>query len=281
MRFFFIFLLALSFGYGEEYRYNLSIMALFQNEGPYLREWIEYHRLLGVEHFYLYDHKSQDNPKEILEPYIESGVVDYIDFPKEGYPQNEAIEDVLERVRGETKWLAVIDIDEFFLPKKHFGLNEFLLDYEEYAGVSVNWQCFGTSYVPFIPEGELMIEHLIRRADSSFEWNEHVKCFLRPERVKGVRNTHSFNYERPFYAVRPDKTKQPYGQVSPVQTDVIVLNHYWTRDEAFFNAVKVPRCKEIKGWSRRKTEASNTLMNEVEDRLIVEKYAELLRKRLF
>ena len=33
----------------------LSICAIYRDEAPYLVEWIEFHRLVGVEHFYLYD----------------------------------------------------------------------------------------------------------------------------------------------------------------------------------------------------------------------------------
>jgi hypothetical protein len=32
---------------------NLAITAIFQNEAPYLKEWIEFHLLMGAEHFYL------------------------------------------------------------------------------------------------------------------------------------------------------------------------------------------------------------------------------------
>jgi len=31
----------------------LSIVAIVRNEGTYIKEWIEYHRMLGVEHFYI------------------------------------------------------------------------------------------------------------------------------------------------------------------------------------------------------------------------------------
>ena len=49
----------------------LSITAVLQNEAPYIKEWIEYHRLVGVERFYIYDNESTDNVKEILKPYID------------------------------------------------------------------------------------------------------------------------------------------------------------------------------------------------------------------
>ncbi|KIC71464.1 hypothetical protein DB44_DM00010, partial [Candidatus Protochlamydia amoebophila] len=35
----------------EGYIYDLSVCAIFKNEAPYLKEWIEYHRLIGVKHF--------------------------------------------------------------------------------------------------------------------------------------------------------------------------------------------------------------------------------------
>lgn len=262
----------------DDYQYNISIMAIFQNEADYLKEWIDYHLLIGVEHFYLYNHNSTDNHLKILYPYIEKGIVDYRDYSQPGFPQNEAIEDALKKAKGKTKWLAAIDTDEFFLPKKHHNLLEFLSDYESYAGVSVNWQCFGTSYIPDIPPGELMVEHLTFKANPYFSWNSHVKCIVRPERVENVVNAHCFIYKYPYFAVRPDKTRQIHSHDSPIQTDLIVLNHYWTRDEEFFYNVKVPRCQKIKGWSKEFTESCNELMNEVEDRFLVEKYIELLKQ---
>jgi hypothetical protein len=42
-------------------KHYLSICAIFKDEAPYLQEWIEFHRLLGVEKFYLYNNNSRDN----------------------------------------------------------------------------------------------------------------------------------------------------------------------------------------------------------------------------
>lgn len=40
-----------------------------KNEKPYLKEWLEYHLLQGVEHFYLCDNGSTDGTDAYLEPY--------------------------------------------------------------------------------------------------------------------------------------------------------------------------------------------------------------------
>lgn len=58
---------------------TVAICALFKNEAPFLREWIEYHLMIGVSHLYLYNNCSSDNYLAILKPYIKSGVVELFD----------------------------------------------------------------------------------------------------------------------------------------------------------------------------------------------------------
>ena len=36
-------------------KYYLSVCAIAKNEGPYFKEWIEWHRKQGVEKFYIYE----------------------------------------------------------------------------------------------------------------------------------------------------------------------------------------------------------------------------------
>lgn len=259
-------------------KYYLSIMAIFQNEANYLEEWIDYHLMLGVDHFYLYNHNSEDHFLTVLTPYIKKGIIEYFDFSGPGHPQNEAILDALKRAKMKSKWLGIIDIDEFFLPKQHDNLKDFLKNYEKYAGVSINWQCFGTSHVASIPKGELMIEHLTFKAPSDFSWNRHVKCIVRPEKVTDVVNTHCFIYKKNYFCVRPNKAVQGHSHESDIQTDRIVLNHYWTKDEEFFNTIKVPRCLSLKNWSPETTQSFKPMMNEIQDLTLVDKYVDRLKK---
>jgi hypothetical protein len=53
----------------------LSICATFKDEAPYLPEWTEFHRRVGVEHFFLYDNLSTDGSREVLEPWVHAGLV--------------------------------------------------------------------------------------------------------------------------------------------------------------------------------------------------------------
>ena len=53
----------------------LALVAIVKNEASYLDEWIEFHRLVGVEHIYLYDNGSTDQTREVVAPYISQGFV--------------------------------------------------------------------------------------------------------------------------------------------------------------------------------------------------------------
>ena len=43
----------------KEYKYTICICGIFRNEGKYLDEWIKFHLLIGVEHFYLYNNNKK------------------------------------------------------------------------------------------------------------------------------------------------------------------------------------------------------------------------------
>lgn len=49
---------------------KLAICVIVKNEAPYMKEWIDYHRLVGVEKFYVYDNESTDSLLSVLAPYI-------------------------------------------------------------------------------------------------------------------------------------------------------------------------------------------------------------------
>ena len=58
-----------------------SAVSMIKNEGPYFEEWINYGRLVGIDHYYLYDNESDDDTFEILKPYIDKAIVTHIKWP--------------------------------------------------------------------------------------------------------------------------------------------------------------------------------------------------------
>ena len=129
----------------KEKKYKVSICAIFKNEAPYLREWIEFNHLVGVEHFYMYNNNSEDDYLSVLRPYIAGGLVTLIQWPH-NQMQMESYKDCIEKFASETKWLGFIDIDEFIVPKTTDTIYDFLQPFEKKAGsVNIYWRLYGTS----------------------------------------------------------------------------------------------------------------------------------------
>lgn len=230
----------------EDYIYDFAVCAIFQNEAPYLKEWIEYHKLVGAEHFYLYNHYSQDNYLEVLQPYLDEGVVELVDWSWPFFQyitQKLAYMNAINKTRHMVKWLAVIDIDEYIVPKMHDTVKEFLTSYEKegIGGVGINWQMFGTSFVEKIGPHELLIERLIYKALPEHCENHHVKTIVRPEFVVLPPHVHYFEYIPGYVEVAVDGTPFKGSRTQSILTDLIQINHYWSKDENFFFNIKIPR----------------------------------------
>lgn len=241
------------------YKYDISMCCITQNEDRFLKEWIDYHRLVGVEHFYIYDNLSADQTREILDPYVVLGIVDYFfwdrnyETPREWWRvQCDAYTDALERAKKESKWLCIIDTDEFIVPIQDLTLNHFLKDFESFGGVCLNWVCFGTSGISKIPAGSWMTTSLLHRAKLSYNMNRVVKSIVRPERVNPHLSyfPHICSYYDGFFQVNANKI--PFqGETTDICIDRIRLHHYWCRDIHFLTEVKIPRHVRWYGEKRR------------------------------
>lgn len=161
--------------------YYLTVCAIAKNEGAYFEEWIEWHRKLGVEKFYIYDNESSDDTKEVLEPYVESGLVEYVFWP--GMRQQlRAYDDCLEKHRLDAHWIAVIDLDEFIVPIKDKTISEFLERFEGFPVVEINWLIYGSGGALKKEAGSVM-ERFKNHSLPNHVLNRHVKSIVNPRRV--------------------------------------------------------------------------------------------------
>eukprot|EP01026_Neomeris_dumetosa_P053427 TRINITY_DN476_c0_g1_i9.p1 TRINITY_DN476_c0_g1~~TRINITY_DN476_c0_g1_i9.p1 ORF type:complete len:565 (+),score=9.23 TRINITY_DN476_c0_g1_i9:81-1775(+) len=109
--------------------YNISICAMFRNEGRILLEWIAYHNIIGINHFYLYNHESEDEGLPVLEPLIQQGLVTITNISElpmisELILQDSVMRHCSDSFSRQSKWLISIDLDEFLVVKgKEYGGN--------------------------------------------------------------------------------------------------------------------------------------------------------------
>lgn len=263
----------------------LSVVAIMKNEGAYLKEWLEYHKLVGVERFYLYDNESDDNTCEILKPYMQDGTVVY-KFVKGNAKQNFAYADAVYHFKNETRWLAIIDIDEYILPIQKPTVAEVLRDYEKYPALAVNWVMYDSNGHLEKPKG-LTIENYTRVRKTPNNLDCHVKSIVNPRKVLEIINPHFCYYKNFACAVCEDK-KTYYNIFSKFADRVftkthhsnkICINHYHCRSTAEYEQ-KIKTNTADNNIKRIYNKDLLEFKDYKHETLIIDKYLEPLKKAM-
>lgn len=208
---------------------NLAVCAIFRNEARYLAEWVSFHRVQGVERFYLYDNRSTDDWRSALEPEIEAGIVDVHHWPFTP-GQRPAYEDCLRRHRTDTRWIAFIDLDEFLFSPTGKPLPEILRGFDLHPGVLVQWRMYGTNGWENPPEG-LVTENYRWRGPDDHPGNRFVKSIVYPRSALGVMTSHYFQLR----GTPVGEDRRP--RTSPIvdgTADLLRINHYYAKSEEEF-----------------------------------------------
>ncbi len=241
--------------------HDLSIVAILKNEGHYLKEWIDYHLLAGVDHFYLYDNESPDNQAEVIKPYVEAGLVDYFPLPGK-VMQMLVYNDAVKRFKFQSRYMAFIDCDEFIHPKINQAgivevVDEILSQDPNAAGLGINWQIFGSNGQEKADYSRGVLERFTRRAPKDWYFmlhsqpvggNPHVKTISNP-RMISVANAHFPNLFEGKCSVNENGKIVPSYFNIPVTADKIVINHYFKKSREEYEK-KVDRGKADRPNSR-------------------------------
>ncbi len=239
--------------HNDKNTFYFSITSMIKDEGMYLEEWIEFHRLVGCEHFILYDNNSTDDTVEILQKYIKSNIVTLIAWPRfcTTYSlQMLAYSHAMNLMAGRTRWLCFIDLDEFLFSTETDDLRTALVEFENEPAVGVYWSLFGTSGHKSKPQG-LVIENYTWRMPYPMERNtkpnqerlqkklgvkSEIKSIVQPTRVISTLGSHTFKTDRfPVLAVdggwneiRPHKKRN-------FSAEKFQLNHYISKSQEEWN----------------------------------------------
>lgn len=224
--------------------FYFSIGAAFSGENAFLREWIEYHKLIGVEHFFLLNNdidKTKSN--NILAPYVEQGIVTNIQNTKETYSIFYAYNHLLNYTNGKTTWLALIDLDEFIQLLHSSSIIKFMKQYdnEEIGGLGCYWAVFGSSNL--VEHQKLVTESYVHRASTLAKINAKTKMILKPERIVHTA-CHWAEYKEEYFGVNELFEKLPSGRRRlkfkkknircPVVIKNIRINHYNVKSKIDF-----------------------------------------------
>ena len=209
----------------------LALCCIAKDEEPFLKEWIAYHSLLGVEHFYIYDNESKRPIREVLDGFTDAGRVTIRRITGHTM-QLLAYADCLESFGKDCHWIGFLDIDEFALPVQENDLRVFLSEFEQYGGLAAPWHLFNSSGHLRRPEGPVIKNYVEAfRPSESFQ----NKCFVQPARARQPFNPHFFNYIDGYYCANEDHYPvSPFCEPSFSSGSRIRVNHYFVRSQQDF-----------------------------------------------
>ena len=172
----------------------LSLCLIVKDENSYLEEWLDYHILIGVEHFWIYDNESSTPVKTSLGEYIEKGLVTVHTINGKG--MQLAAYDHCVQVHGQdSTWIGFIDTDEFIVPRNTTNLVEFLKPYETYGGLAMSSLFFGHGGNKTRPTSGQINAYRIRTPEQ-LSLNRLVKMVIQPAKVLFPISPHSFLFKQ-------------------------------------------------------------------------------------
>ncbi|ADE85328.1 glycosyltransferase family 2 protein [Rhodobacter capsulatus] len=128
------------------------IVTTMKNEGPFILEWIAYHRAIGVDDFLIYTNDCTDGTDTMLELLQRKGICQHRDNPFRSMdmpPQHAALESAeSEPLIQNCGWAICMDVDEFIDVKIGDGTLRALYEAMGTANmIALTWRLFGNSDV--------------------------------------------------------------------------------------------------------------------------------------
>ena len=209
---------------------KVAVVAIVRDERPFLDEWLVYHRLLGIDHFFVYDDEPDLSMSEFLKPHSPHvTVVPWFERHRHlpgRNKQTKAYTHALSNgLLGSFEWVAYIDVDEFLLLKRHASIHEFLSWFDRsVSSVSLNWMVFGHNGFYEDPGG-LVTSSLIKRM---YLPSPRCKFISRCADIARVESAHRAVLKRGC-RIGASGGGFTEGHAAPGDVDVACVNHYQCR----------------------------------------------------
>ena len=218
-------------------RTKVAVCAIVRNENRYLREWIEWHKGLGVEKFFIYDngHGNDENPRDVIGDDSQVVIIDWRD--RDGNTQCEAYDECYREHGSEFDWMGFIDIDEFVQSEMPLPdvLNTLLADV-----VAFSWRMMTDNGLVHYDDRPVQ-ERFTQPAEDLKPESQFVKSFVRGS-IEGLsfdRDPHMPHHPA-LEVVNPNGGKAPQCSVGTGSRNVAWIDHHFTKTAEEF-AQKVNR----------------------------------------
>jgi hypothetical protein len=220
--------------------YQVSVGALFKNEEDSIEEWIKHYLYHGVEHFYLIDDSSTDKSVEIIQPYIDSGFITLFKTSWEYYlGRQRAMYNtfILPKLREkETKWLIIVDIDEYLWSTVSTNLMDILKETSHLGQIQVHDTLYGDGGL--ITQPDSVVQGFLKRTNDCPTVEENGGTGNSKYIVNSDFEFSSLNIHHADFT---DKKYSCGTYFILVSSEWLILNHYKTQSLEFWKKVKCTR----------------------------------------
>lgn len=230
------------------------IITCMKNEGPFILEWVAYHRAIGVQDFIVYTNDCTDGTDTFLDLLQAKGILQHRDNPfKESglKPQHAALQaGEKEEIVKNADWVISMDVDEFINIKAGNGTLEDLFDAVGDANmISCTWRLFGNANIheyldePLITHYTRCAEEMTRKPHQAWGFKtlfRNIGLFKKigVHRPKGL-NPQLWDHVHWVNGSGKPLPKDMYRNAwrstsSTVGYDLVQLNHYAVRSAESF-----------------------------------------------
>ena len=216
--------------------YKFIVCSIFKNESHILEEWLLHYINRGVEHFYLVNDNSNDGYMKTIEKYSNYITLYHNDIETNKIGKQVLIyEKYFRNILNNSKWVAIIDLDEFLYSPLEVYLPNIFENYDEYSQIRIIWLHFGSNYNLYQPQS--VVCGFTKRApiDMSKSYFSYKTVFKGKSLISF--NVHSHN-------VIGNEIFLNYTENSKPQ---LLINHYNIQSNEFFFKIKATR-GDINNW---------------------------------
>ena len=223
-----------------------NVLAVFKNECRALPEWIDHYLSEGANRIVLVNNNSTDGWEDSCADYMNNNRVTFLEDNRK-WSQVEIYDDVFFKIKQETHFLLVCDLDEFVYPQHTFKtIEEYLafLKRINFEGcIKIPWKAFGSSGHKKHPNGGIIKNFIYRR---KYKNSSHtlVKYICRNKDTLRLGCHVPVLDNGGFYDSRLGKSdNSPTLTVDEesLKCDILAMNHYQIQSEEFFRECKMTR----------------------------------------
>jgi len=249
--------------------YYLSVGAMFKNERHIIVEWIKHYLHHGVEHFYLINDASTDDTVAQIQEYIDKGLITLFNVEEPYYlgrQRNLYNRHILPCIK-QTKWLMMVDLDEYVWSRQSISLLYVLKSAEHLAQIQIRELLFGSNGHEQQPTG--LVKSFTKRRAYRMVENPKLKYIVNSDYEFGSLNILHANFMDPTFIHKTDK----FIIVDP---DFLCYNHYNCQSREHWNTIKCTRGDADNYLVRTEEDFKVYDINEMEDLELVQQNASIV-----